>query len=76
MSLSSEYIWQPFGREPVFAFGQRGARRRAGVNGSVVQNDSDGFARGSGLGPWIRSSRSSRAMKSALRLVCEVTTVS
>jgi PPOX class probable FMN-dependent enzyme len=29
-----------------------------------------------GLGPWMRSSRSSRAMKSALRLVCEVTTVS
>ena len=29
-----------------------------------------------GLGPWIRSSCSSRAMKSALHLVCEVTTVS
>ena len=63
---------QPSGREPVLALDQRGARCFAGMDGPIVQNDGDGFARHPRLGPWMRSSRSSRAMKSALCLVCEI----
>lgn len=41
---------QPFGREPVLARRQRGARCLAGMDGTVVQCDDDGFARRSWLG--------------------------
>jgi hypothetical protein len=40
----------PFEREPVLALGQRIARRFAGVDGSIVQDDGDGFAHRSRLG--------------------------
>jgi len=40
----------PFGREPVLALDQRGARCFAGMDGPIVQNDGDGFARHSRLG--------------------------
>ena len=38
---------QPFWGEPVLAFGQRGERRLAGVDGPIIQNDDGGFTHGS-----------------------------
>ena len=37
-------LWQPFGREPVLALGQRGACGLVGVDGPIVQNNGDGLA--------------------------------
>ncbi|MGI8570106.1 MAG: hypothetical protein ACR2KT_14150 [Methylocella sp.] len=41
---SGRIFLHPFGREPVHALGQRGARCFAGMDGAIVQNDGDGFA--------------------------------
>ena len=38
-------FWQPFGREPVRALGQRGARGLAGVNRAVIENNRGRLAR-------------------------------
>ena len=66
----------PFGREPVLAFGQRGARRFTGMDRPIVQNDDDGFAGRSRLGAMKAIEPFEQRDEIGAALVCEVTTVS
>ena len=67
---------QPIDGEPVCAGGQGGERPFAGVDRTIVLDKHDRFGLSPGCGPKRRSSCSRWAMKSLLRLVGLVWTMS